>query len=177
MSKEALIAGILYLCAAITGYMIFTFGSSSNRHNTIAEFYFIGLTVLFLLVSLTLFLESWVSRRSSPFPGSVLLPSQLLYINFIMFLCALPVLIIGGILAAMIYAFFGLRILATVFLMVCCLSTSFRMWYMLNGLVIFLLQKRKKSYNANLVGMIAVIPSIAFLGLCVYVFVDIFQHW
>ena len=74
-----------------------------------------------------------------------------------------------GVLAAIIYVIFGLRILSTIFLMVCCLSTAFGMWYMLNGFVNFLLQKRKKSYNAHVVSILAVIPSLAFLGLCVCV--------
>jgi len=177
MSKEARIAALLFLCVAILGYMAFTFGSSSHKHNIKAEFYFIGLTVLFLLVSLTFFLESWVSRRSAPFPDSIMLPSTLLYIYFKIFLRALPALIIFGALAAIIYALFGLRVLTLVYLMFCCLITSFEIWYMLNATVIYLFQKRKKAHNAILIGILTGLPSIAFLGLCVRVRGDIFQHW
>lgn len=166
---------VAFLCFVVGIFFFASFSSDLMGNNPMATFYFIGKIGELLAWSILFFLFSIAQRRLAPYP--FILPSTYFSIFLKLFLRIIPVLIIMGILAGAIYALFGLRILALLFVMSYCLFGLLASWYMPYTLATYILRKRKKVYNAILVRTLSAMPCVVLLGMCVYIFVDIFQHW
>ncbi len=164
-SREMLILGIFYLCAAI---YLFVAGRS------IPSFIFQGGIWLFLLAGLCFTLVSWSDRRSPPYHH--MLPSYHLLALAITFIVALPVLIPLALLALFVYHQFGTQALGNMYLITMIIFTIFGLWGMVYEGIKKLLTWRKKTYNRVLIGLLAGIPSLAFLALCVSVLIEIFKR-
>ncbi len=153
-SKEWFIIGICYLL--LTTYLfVSTWSLSPSPYpaETLGMFYGVGILFLGL---------SWLVRSSPP---DFLLPSKFLW----EFIQAMPVVIPIFILGALIDHWFGRQILGSVIAIVSSIGIIFILWFIPYVRVTTHLKKKKKKYNAVLVGVLASIPSLAFLGLCVRV--------
>jgi hypothetical protein len=164
-SREMLILGIIYLCAAI---YLFVAGRS------IPSFIFQGWIWLSFLGGLWFVAASWADRRSPPYHH--MLPSQYLLALALMLIFALPVLIPLGLLALFVYHQFGTQALADMYLIIMMIFTIFGLWVMTYEGIKKLLTWRKKTYNRVLIGFLAGIPSLAFLAMCVSVLIEIFKR-
>ena len=162
-SKEMFIMGIIFLCM-ITYLFVSVWSQSPYPFpaEIIWVFYGGGISIL---------CSGWLIRSSSP---GFFLPSELLWdiIKAIPLgiLVAIPLVI----LAVLIYHWFGRETLINVFLIAMCLFMTFGLWFIPYTGITTLLEKKKTKYNAVLVGVLASIPSLAFLSLCVRVF---FLYW
>lgn len=142
-SKEMKFVAIAY--AVISVYMFISFKLFSHNHNSTAELYIMFPIVLFFLSSILFYLMSWADRRMPPYPNSFMLPSTWLYIYLIIFVLMVPVLIIIGVLAAIVYALFGPETLSSLYLLAIGLFTPIGLWNLLYIAATGWLRKRKKS--------------------------------
>ena len=158
-SKEWLIIGICYL--VLTTYLfVSTWSVSPSPYpaETIGMFYGAGILVLGF---------SWLIRS---FPPDSRLPSKFLW----EFIQGLPGVIPIFLLGALIDHWFGRETLINVMFIASCLVMMFMLWLVPYLLVTSHLKKKEKKYNAVLVGVLASIPSLAFLALCMRVILSVF---
>jgi len=160
-SKETFIMGILFLCAAIS--LLVSTGSPSSVPLP-------GGIWLILFAGVLLIVASWSDRKSRPSPH--MLFSETLWD----FVKTLPILIPFGIVAALIFYWFGGEALRYVFVIVMCLLTVFGLWWMPFIGITWFLKRMKMTYHPIFVGIRCSIPSLAFLGLCVQVFLEPFLY-
>lgn len=174
-ATELKIAALAYFCAAIVLAYMFFFGPLFYGPPPLTSvIYFSTLVALFFLVGIVFFLWSWIQRRMHPYPA--LLPSTLLLIFFKLFLRGLPVLAIIGVVAIILYAVFGKWGLGVLFFIILAFYIPFGLWVFFFDISIKWLRKRNKAYNARLVGIISAIPSVAFLAMWTYMFLEVLLH-
>jgi hypothetical protein len=164
-SKEMLVMGIFYLCAAM--YMFFTMRSLPPSPLQ-------GLLWLFFASGIFFLGMSWADRKTPPL--QYMLPSTWFLLLLMMFIRALPVLIPIGIVALVVYFWFGARILTVLYLLFALTTVSFGAWYMGYSCIIGWLKKKQKKYSALLIGILTGIPLLAIYAMCVSVIVDILKR-
>lgn len=154
-SKELFITALLMLC--MTTYLLVSTWSLSPAP------FSVEIWVIFYGGGILLLIASWLIRYYSPgFPQ----PSKMLW----EFIKAMPVVIPIFILGVLIYHWFGKQTFAIVIGIVCSLFIILGLWFIPYTLVTAYLKKKKKKYNAVLIGVLATIPSLVFLALCLRVF-------
>jgi hypothetical protein len=154
-SKEMSIIATLVLCLTTYSFVsTWALSPSSVSVETMIVFYGEGMCFL---------VASWLIRRSQP---GRYFPSELLW----GLIKALPLLIPLGILAALIEHWLGRQTLFNLLIIIMCLFITFSLWLLPYACITRLLEKKKTKYNPVLIGVLASIPSFAFLGLCVRVF-------
>jgi len=154
-SKELFITALLLLC--ITTYLFVSTWSLSPYP------FSVEIWVVFYGGGILLLITSWLIRKSPPgFPQ----PSKGLW----EIIQAMPIAIPFCILGVLIYHWFGKQTFENVIDIICSLFIIFGLWFIPYTLVTAYLKKKKKKYNAVLVGVLATIPSLLFLALCLRVF-------
>lgn len=164
-SREMLIIGIFYLFA--TTYMFFALKSKPPSPIQ-------GQLWLFLVAGLLFFGISWADRKMPP--SEHMLPSEWFLLFFMITIRMLPVLIPIGIVAFMVYHWFGIRVLTLLYLISMMLFVPFAMWYLGFSSIIGWLKKKQKKYNAVLIGILTSIPFLAFYAMCASVVIDMLKH-
>lgn len=160
-SKEMLVIGIACLCLATLS--IFAIGGPPQSPfqnvvwNMIYGYYVIGLAC---------FLISWETRKS--LPTRHILPSEYISIFFKMFIRVLPFLISFGVLSIAVFHWFGRLAFAWMFLNVVFVAIPLIAWDIFYKVVIKWLQKKKRKYNAVLIGLLVGIPFIVLYIMFVY---------
>jgi len=107
---------------------------------------------------------SWIERKSRPFHRR--LPSEMFWDS----VKTLPIVIPIAILGVLIYHWLGRQTFIYVVIIVVCLLITFALWWMPYEWVTMFLKRMKIKYNAALVGVLASLPSLVFLSLCIRVF-------
>jgi hypothetical protein len=164
-SKESCVLGIFLLIAGI-----YLFISSWSIPSLLGK----GVILLSLFGGIVFLLLAWFDRKSPPIQH--ILPSQYFLVLGVVILIASPVLLVLGLIALFIYARFGSDALRNAFLLFMCLCTTWALWWMANEWVSKFLQWRKKTHNRVLVGVLATIPSLLFIGLWVRVLLLLWLH-
>ena len=165
LSREYLILGILFLSSTI--YLFFSFRPPYPLQLTgILAVYFIG-GLLFLIVS-------WAGRKWSPMPE--LLPSAIGFAYLMAFIRAIPFFIPFGIVAFLVYHWFGARVLIWLTFYFLMVFMPFCAWYAISIAVIDWLKKKKKNFNSILVRFLVGIPFLAYYVMCMFVIIDVFSH-
>jgi hypothetical protein len=160
-SKELLVMGIVCLCLA-------TFMASASASppqlplqnvvwDMIYGYYVIGLGCLVV---------SRLERRA--LPTRHILPSAFISNFFKMFIRVLPFLISFGLLSIAVFHWFGRLAFAWMFLIVVFVAIPLGAWDIFYKVVIKWLQKKKRKYNAVLIGLLVSIPFIALYLMFVY---------
>lgn len=160
-SKEMLMIGLFVLCGAIYLFVSSRLPSSFPGPGVLCLFF--GTEILCLVIS-------WADRR---LPPNHSMPPSYFLLSLVR---GLPRLIPFGILAVLIYLWFGGQILVDAYLIFICLFTIIALWWMVYKGVTLLLKKMKIKYSTVLVGVLAGIPSLAFLALCVQIFLELFLY-
>lgn len=154
-SKELFITALLLLC--MTTYLFVSMWSLSPSP------FSVEIWVLFYGGGILLLITSWLIRKYPPgFPQ----PSKGLWEIIQVMPIAIPICILG----VLIYHWLGKQTFAIVIGIVCSLFSIFGLWFIPYTLVTAYLKKKKKKYNAVLVGVLATIPSFLFLALCLRIF-------
>ena len=164
-SKEMLVMGIFYLCAAM--YMFFAMRSLPPSPLQ-------GLLWLFFAAGILFLGMSWADRKTPPLQH--MLPSTWFLLLFMIFIRALPVLIPIGIVALVVYFWFGARILTALYLLFALATGSFGIWYLGYSCIIGWLKKKQKKYSAVLIGILTGIPLLTIYAMCISVIVDILKR-
>jgi hypothetical protein len=143
--------------------MIFTIGEppqapfQNSFWDVIWGYYVGGLGCLFI---------SWETRKSLPTRHT--LPSEYFSSFFKGFIGALPFLIPFGILSIAVIHWFGRLAFAWMFLIIIFSAIPLSAWYIFYKVVIKWLQKKKRKYNAVLIGLLVGIPFIVLYLMFVY---------
>lgn len=154
-SKELFITALFMLC--ITTYLFVSTWSLSPYP------FSVEIWVVFYGGAILLLITSWLIRTSPPgFPQ----PSKGLW----EIIQAMPIAIPFCILGVLIYHWFGKQTFFIVITIICYLFIILGLWFIPYTVVTAYLKKKKKKYNAVLVGVLATIPSLLFLALCLRVF-------
>ena len=165
LSREYFILGMFFLFSTI-----FLFFSIKPPYTLqligILGVYFAG-GLLFLIIS-------WAARIWSPSPE--LLPSTIGFAYLMAFIKALPFFIPIGIVAFLIYHWFGGSVLFGLFFYFLMIFMPICAWYALHIAITDWLKKKKKQYNVLLVGFLIGIPFLAYYVMCVFAVIDVFKY-
>ena len=132
----------------------------------------LGIWVPVLVGGVLFTVMGWAERK---LPSSQeILPSEWTLIFLILFMRLLPLLIPIGIVAFLVYHWFGTRALWLLFFFSAMILMPFFLWYFIYTSIIGWLKKREKKYNAFLVGFLVGIPFLAYYVMCAFVVVALY---